>query len=113
MLSTIKMSLTLAILVIAPFLLSTMYAAGQSFSCAQAHSRAEFAICNNEELLSLDEKLASMYDHRKSNLQTTPQRQQITREHSAWLRKRNNCNLDWSCLKDRYQERIRQLTVTL
>ncbi|MCF6321859.1 MAG: hypothetical protein L3J32_08850 [Rhizobiaceae bacterium] len=113
MLSTIKMFVTLGVLVTAPLLLSTVFAVGQSFSCAKAHSQAEFAICNNEELLSLDEKLASMYDHRKANLQTAPQRQKITREHSVWLRKRNSCDLDWSCLKDRYQERIRQLTVTL
>ncbi len=109
--ATIKMFLTLTILISAPLLLSTMFASAQSFNCAKAQTPAEFAVCNNEDLLGLDEKLAAVYYHRKSNLLTTPQRQQISREQNAWRKLRNSCNLDWTCLKLRYNERISALTV--
>lgn len=111
MLSTLKMLITLGVLVSAPILLSTVFASAQSFSCASADSSAEFAICNNEDLLGLDEKMAAMYYHRTSNLKTSPQRQKIKRDHSKWVQKRNRCALDWTCLTIRYNERIHALEV--
>ena len=111
--STLKMLLTLAFLISIPLLLSTVFANAQSFSCAQAQNSAQFAVCNNEELLGLDEKLAAIYYHQKSELPTAPQRQQISREHGVWEQKRNLCKLDWTCLKIRYKERINQLIFKL
>ncbi len=109
--STHKMLLTLGVLVMTPLLLSTVYANAQSFSCADAQTSAEFAICNNEDLLDLDERLAVAYFNHKTNLQTSPQRQQISREQNTWKIKRNLCELDWTCLKLRYNERIHALTI--
>lgn len=109
--STIKMLLTLSVLVTAPLLLSTVFASAQSFSCAKAQNSSEFAICNNEDLLGLDEKLAAVAYHQISNLQTSPQRQRFSREQSAWKQLRNRCDLDWTCLKLRYNERIQSLTI--
>ncbi len=109
--STLKMLLTLGVLVSVPLLLSTVFASAQSFNCAQAQSSTEFAICNNEDLLGLDEKLAAIYYHRKANLHTTPQRQNISRNHTKWMVKRNRCDQDWTCLKIRYKERIAELKI--
>ena len=106
---TLKMLLTLAILVTTPLLLSTVFASAQSFSCASAQTSSEFAICNSEELQGLDEKMAAVYYQHKSGLQTTPQRQQFSRDQSAWKRLRNQCDLDWTCLTLRYNERIHTL----
>lgn len=110
--STMKMMLTLSVLVSAPLFLSTVFANAQSFSCASAQTSTEFAICNNEDLLTLDEKLAAVFYNRKSNLQTTPQRQKISRDQNAWKQLRNRCKLDWTCLKLRYNERIQALSIT-
>lgn len=105
-----KPILLLAILITAPLLLSVINAQAQSFSCAKAGSSAEFAICNNEDLLVLDEKLASIYYLKKSNISTAPQRQEIVREQNRWIAQRNSCKLDWTCLRVRYNDRIRQLS---
>jgi len=107
--STLNLFFTLGFLVAIPLLLSTILANAQSFSCAEAQKSAEFAICNNENLQSLDERLAAIYYHRKSNMPTTPQRQKISRDHNQWILQRNNCDLDWGCLENRYKERIDQL----
>jgi uncharacterized protein len=111
--STVNLILTLGFLVTIPLLLSTLFANAQSFSCAKAQFSAEFAICNNEVLLTLDEKLAAIYYHRKSIVGTTPQRQQIARDQNAWVEKRNRCDLDWTCLEISYKERIQRLNLDL
>ncbi len=107
--STIQMFLTLGFLVSIPLLLSTVFASAQSFDCSQAQISSEFAICNNEVLLTPDEKLAAIYHNRKISVDTTPQRQQISRDHTAWVKKRNGCDLDWTCLETSYIKRIEQL----
>ena len=111
--STINMFLTLGLLVSIPLLLSTVFANAQSFDCSQAQISSEYAICNNEVLLTLDEKLAAIYFNQKSNVSTTPQRQLISRDHTNWLKKRNGCDLDWSCLEASYIKRIEQLNQDL
>ena len=107
--TTLKMLFTLAVLVLTPLLLSTVFASAQSFNCAKAQSSAEFAICNNEDLLGLDEELAVLFIQSKAKLHTRPQRQTIARAHNQWMVKRDHCALDWACLTIRYQERISEL----
>ena len=107
--STTNMFLTLGFLVSIPLLLSAVFANAQSFDCSQAQISSEFAICNNEVLLTLDEKLAAIYYNRKISVDTTPQRQQISKDHTAWMKKRNGCDLDWTCLETSYIKRIEQL----
>ncbi|MCP4184594.1 MAG: hypothetical protein GY761_14970 [Hyphomicrobiales bacterium] len=107
--STINMFLTLGFLISIPLLLSTVFASAQSFDCSQAHISSEYAICNNEVLLTLDEKLAEIYHNRRKSVDTTPQRQRISRDHTAWVKKRNGCDLDWTCLEASYNKRIEQL----
>ena len=106
----LRMFLFLGVLSTISLLLSPNSAKAQSFNCAEAQFSAEFAICNNEELLSLDEKVAKIFYLHKSNMPTIPQRQKFARDHSAWILKRNRCDLDWTCLQIRYKERIFQLS---
>ena len=107
--STIKMFLTLGFLVSIPLLLSTVFASAQSFDCTQAQTSSEYAICNNEVLLTLDEKLAAIYYNRKTGIDTAPQTRQISEDHTAWVEKRNLCDLDWTCRETSYINRIAQL----
>jgi uncharacterized protein len=107
--STIKMFLTLGFLISIPLLLSTVFASAQSFDCSQAQISSEYAICNNEILLPLDEKLAAIYYNRKTSVATTPQGLQISQDHTAWMEKRNGYDLDWTCLETSYIKRIEQL----
>jgi uncharacterized protein len=82
----------------------------QSFSCAKAENPAEFAICNDEGLLSLDEKLGNVFADAYVKASTTPQRQAVARDHNNWLKVRNSCRGDFTCLTLRYNERISALS---
>ena len=84
-------------------------AQAQSFSCASAERPAEFAICNSEELLTMDEKLGSVFSAVYVSAPTTPQRQAVVREHEQWVQKRNACGNDVTCLDLRYKERLNTL----
>ena len=85
-------------------------AQAQSFSCADADKPAEFAVCNNENLLALDEKLGNVFTAAYVKAATTPQRQSVTREQSEWLKARNACGADFTCLDLRYREQISRLS---
>ncbi|MGB7287106.1 MAG: hypothetical protein WBC71_09260 [Salaquimonas sp.] len=90
-------------------LFSSLPASAQSFSCASADETAEFAICNDENLLALDEKLGEVFATKYVSASTSPQRQAVTREHTDWLIKRNACGTDFTCLNLRYEERLNEL----
>lgn len=85
-------------------------AQAQSFSCADAAKPAEFAVCNNESLLTLDEKLGKVFITAYVKAATAPQRQSVTREQSEWLKTRNSCGADFTCLDLRYREQINRLS---
>lgn len=85
-------------------------AKAQSFSCASAETAAQFAICNDEGLQAMDEKLGTIYATAYVNTSTMPERQAVTRAHSEWLKKRNACRTDFTCLSLRYEERIKALS---
>lgn len=84
-------------------------AKSQSFNCAKATKTSEFAICNNEELLLLDERMASIHATYSSKISTSPEKQKFSKTSRAWLKKRNACKSDFACLELRYRERIQVL----
>ncbi|WP_075996439.1 lysozyme inhibitor LprI family protein [Salaquimonas pukyongi] len=85
-------------------------AEAQSFPCAEAEKPAEFAVCNNENLLSLDERLSKVFQSAYGKAGTVPQRQSVTREHNEWLKVRNACGADFTCLDLRYREHIDRMS---
>lgn len=85
-------------------------AQAQSFSCADAEKPAEFAVCNNENLLTLDERLGNVFTTAYVKATTAPQRQSVTREQNEWLKARNACGADFTCLNLRYREQINRLS---
>jgi len=82
----------------------------QSFSCAMAAQPAEFAICNDENLVILDEKLGEVFASKFINASTSPARQAVTKEHNEWMKQRNACGTDFTCLNLKYQDRIKVLS---
>ncbi|MEO0327840.1 MAG: hypothetical protein AAF217_04515 [Pseudomonadota bacterium] len=81
----------------------------QSFSCANAQIPSEMAICNNEVLLIKDEKLAELFSAVLVSTTGSVAFQNASQAHADWLRKRNACKIDFSCLEQNYDERIRTL----
>lgn len=90
-------------------LFSALPANAQSFACDKAQRTAEFAICNDENLLTMDEQLGREYASKYVNASTSPQRQAVTREQTEWIKKRNACGNDFTCLSLRYEERLKSL----
>lgn len=85
-------------------------AKAQSFSCASADNAAQFAICNDETLLALDEKISDVFADQFINASTSPARQAVAREHTQWMKSRDACGADFTCLKLRYDERVKVLS---
>ncbi len=73
-----------------------------SFDCNKAKTPVEYTICNNAELSSLDDQLATRY---KEAIRTTDKKESLKADQRRWLTIRNNCN-DIECLKDVYINRI-------
>ena len=86
-----------------------MPAYSQSFSCANAQIPSEMAICNNENLLIKDETLAALFAEALVQADGSQSTQNISSEHSRWLKQRNDCRADFECLENSYDERINSL----
>ena len=78
-------------------------------NCATASKPAEFEICNSEALLIADDNLARLQAGIENNARTRPQRQVLARSHDQWLRERDSCGADQTCLALRYDARISEL----
>lgn len=85
----------------------------QSFPCSRAEVPSEMAICNNENLIFKDERLANLFAEALVQATQTNSTEDLANQHSDWLRKRNDCKTDFSCLEQRYNERIESLVQAL
>ncbi|MEM9278596.1 MAG: hypothetical protein AAGA76_08485 [Pseudomonadota bacterium] len=110
---TTKISYSALILAFAtPAIQVSTTANAQSFSCANAQIPSEMAICNNENLLIKDEKLAELFADALVKAGGNDKIQSISAQHSIWLKKRNDCRVDFECLEKIYDERLNNLGST-
>ncbi|MEM7301936.1 MAG: lysozyme inhibitor LprI family protein [Pseudomonadota bacterium] len=84
-------------------------AEAQSFKCSAAAISAEFEICNNEDLIVSDERLAAKYRQTLRNVVGENASATLKQSQFAWLKKRNQCKLDAACLEDIYRDRLTEL----
>lgn len=78
-----------------------------SFDCSKvAHGSIEYKICTDKELAQLDYELSRIY---KGFYYLT---KEIQKDQSIWLKKRNLCK-DIDCIKESYQRRVQELTLSL
>lgn len=89
----------------------TLPANAQQVSCDRAATAAEFTICNSEDLQSLDERLGKVFAASYAAQPTLPQRQAVSRQHGEWLKQRNECGGDPTCIAIRYEERLSGISV--
>jgi uncharacterized protein len=91
--------------------LAASFAQAASFPCEKAASRTEKAICADKGLSALDSKLAKAYKAALQELSgNSPEETDAVRavkaDQRAWLRDRNACGDDRTCLQDAHQRRI-------
>ncbi|HIJ90692.1 MAG: hypothetical protein OEV89_07980 [Desulfobulbaceae bacterium] len=77
-----------------------------SFDCAKASTKVEKLICADETLSTLDDNMAAAYRQAKNDLHNAPW---FREQHRLWLRARNVCGPDRSCLEESYKKRLEGL----
>ncbi len=79
-----------------------------SFDCARATAPSARTICGSAPLAQLDAEMAAAYVAAKAGL-PAEQQAKVAAEQHEWLRRRNGCGADASCLERAMAERISQL----
>jgi len=92
-------------------LLFFQQALASGMDCTKAAGVVENAICANEGLHKLDSQMGAIY---RQLMSAAPQAQtEIKRAQRNWLKERNQCAEDVSCLNQRYQDRSQALNTQL
>jgi uncharacterized protein YecT (DUF1311 family) len=81
--------------------------ASPSFDCANARSRGEIAVCNDERLAALDRQLAAQFASAMAEADPE-QRALLARTRSAFLRFRDQCPSN-ACIAQTYRGRLREV----
>lgn len=73
-----------------------------AFDCAKARSAAERRICSDAVLRGYDRELAGAWKRARAQ---SPDRKALEADQQQWLRKRDECGDDLSCLRMTYSRR--------
>ncbi|WP_340611287.1 lysozyme inhibitor LprI family protein [Xenorhabdus bharatensis] len=79
-----------------------------SFDCAKAKALDEKVICANQKLNDLDVEMSVKY-HFLRGLFAMGVSGEMYNSQQAWLKQRQQCGADISCLTNSYRQRINQL----
>lgn len=80
-----------------------------SFDCSKTDLKAdEKAICDNRPLNDLDVKMVTSFDL-ISGLLPMGNRGELQDQQAAWLKTRQACNADVTCIAQSYDERLKKL----
>ena len=81
--------------------------ASPSFSCSNARTRGEIAVCRDPGLAALDRQMAAQFNSALSSADTQ-ERSLLLRTRTDFLRFRDNCPSN-ACIAQTYQGRIREI----
>ena len=79
------------------------FAAAASFDCAKASTANEIAICSDDELSTLDETLAAVYQQARSSVSDA---ERLRGEQVNWIKSLGTCDGNVDCLLSGYRNRI-------
>ena len=91
-------------------LLSVQSAQAQSFDCRNARVPDEVAICEDDRLSQLDERLSRRFYRLRDSLYG-PDRAGLDYAQSRWLDRRHRCGFNRGCIAAAYRARIAELSV--
>lgn len=78
-----------------------------SFDCRKASTLVEKSICLDWNLSELDFKVAELWYEKYGAGEDIPGEARST--HAKWLLSRNQCRSDVSCIREKYQQRVKAL----
>jgi len=87
-------------------LMSISVVNASSFDCASAASPTEKTICTDSYISSLDEKLGVLWPQ---TLAKVADPKALKADQRQWLKQRNQCSADVSCLRRQYLMRLKAL----
>jgi uncharacterized protein YecT (DUF1311 family) len=79
-----------------------------TFNCAQGAYEDEQAICQNSDLIVLDQRLDAVYANTRGRLDAD-KRKALAADENVWVAQRHSCKSDVACIRDAYQKRIKIL----
>ncbi len=82
--------------------------ASPSFSCRGRLNRTELRICENPTLAGLDRKIASIYSWLRGRLSPS-ERRGLRNDQRQWLRQRDRCGADDTCIERELYDRMAYL----
>ncbi len=100
--------LTLSILFALASAMSTEDAEAASFNCRDAKTPVELTICQNDDLGILDERMATKYYALSQGLPAQT-RSKLKSAQRSFLRARDRCGYNHSCLENIYKRRIAEM----
>jgi uncharacterized protein YecT (DUF1311 family) len=86
-----------------------MPSVGPSFDCAKAIYRSEQLVCASPELSVLDLAMANAYRDAAARVGTKERKVVLRNVQNHWMRKIREACADAVCLRDTYEQRIREL----
>lgn len=87
-------------------LLFLQQALASGMDCTKAASVVEKAICADKPLYELDAQMGAAY---RKLMKATPAQTEVKKAQREWLKERDRCGEEVSCLSQRYQERLKIL----
>jgi uncharacterized protein len=88
-------------------------AAAQSFDCSGASLSSEKAICSNDRLGALDERMERLYASLMQSFDHDDQREGLRAYQIRFLAARDRCGRNVSCIKGAYLDQIEVLSARL
>lgn len=104
------MKVTIAISVVATFLVGMSSVHSASCDCAKAKTKIDKLICSDARLSEADEKLTALYNE---VLAKTPVSEDAKQQQLEWLKQSRNTCKDADCLEHAYTSRISDLQTQL
>ncbi len=88
-------------------LLATLALPAQAFDCSKARSTTEKAICKNSSLKALDSRMSRSYVKAMNQI-SSQNGKTLRKSQYIWLASRNKCGSNVSCLKQRYNDWLKE-----
>lgn len=84
-------------------------ASAQSFRCGSAETKSEVAICANDRLSNLDDRMSGLYETAMASANSAADQKRLRNYQVRFLAARDACGRNISCITGAYLDQIEVL----
>jgi uncharacterized protein len=84
-------------------------ASAQSFRCGAAETKSELAICPNDRLSNLDDRMSGLYETALAAVDSAADQKRLRNYQAQFLSARDACGRNVSCITGAYLDQIEVL----